>query len=96
MPIYVQVKCGVRFDPRSRAGSDCQPFYPLFWRAEFRSALPRGERRDNIVYLSFSLEFRSALPRGERPTALSPVTGTTGFRSALPRGERRAARRLPA
>ena len=56
-----------RFDPRSRAGSDDAPtpFGPLL--EAFRSALPRGERRDDAGGGVLCDGFRSALPRGERP-----------------------------
>src|SRR5271165_1588342 len=55
---------------------------------EFRSALPRGERRSCSGMPFCRQTFRSALPRGERPRGQCNWIDGPGFRSALPRGER--------
>ncbi len=55
------------FDPRSRAGSDGVSRRLYAHTGEFRSTLPRGERRSTGSSGGSTARFRSTLPRGERP-----------------------------
>ena len=56
------------FDPRSRTGSDAYAGGAAQLLAQFRSALPHGERRLILPVPRRGIGwFRSALPHGERP-----------------------------
>src|ERR1700687_4463521 len=71
------------FDPRSRMGSDRNTPASLLHLAQFRFALPHGERPLSLVNGVVYVLFRSALPHGERPQHSSfPVAlGTVSIRA---------------
>ena len=78
----------LRFNSRSREGSDFSNSRYSIFCVLFQFALPRGERLlINIGVLGVS-GFQFALPRGERPTDEKASVSSDGFQFALPRGER--------
>ena len=78
----------VRFNPRSRVGSDLYLDGSLLRGKLFQSTLPRGERPQALNVLADTKLFQSTLPRGERPTLWRWCSMLTWFQSTLPRGER--------
>ena len=62
----ISVMCIIRFNPRSRRGSDTvEPLHsPVFYL--FQSTLPQGERLINRGFKINYIQFQSTLPQGER------------------------------
>ena len=82
-----------RFDPRSRAGSDCEVGHDMHPIRRFRSALPRGERLAVGVAELHALHVSIRAPARGATWHANTHELTVWFRSALPRGERPAATR---
>ena len=80
---------GCRFNSRSRVGSDTSVATGAAREARFQFALPRGERRKQVLFATQNPEFQFALPRGERRRRCNAVVKIIVFQFALPRGERR-------
>ncbi len=73
------VRALLRFNPRSRTGSDLRFVYLFGVRSVFQSTLPHGERLGSDVGQQIRYRFQSTLPHGERQYTDKVYTDILGF-----------------
>ena len=82
--LFDQFYCNLRF----HKGSDVQTVWRLSVAMQFQSTLPRRERLNNCLIVSYCIRFQSTLPRRERQNSGVPRSIDNVFQSTLPRRER--------
>ena len=78
----------LRFNSRSRMGSDTRPRGRPRLSYRFQFTLPHGERQVPRMMIKFSVMFQFTLPHGERRVAAGHARPLGRFQFTLPHGER--------